>query len=121
MKFTASRVAFTATTVVENAATALAALLLLWMLSRPFTISRVEARSLQSVFGIIEVSLIAAWCAGLLSIASMVVLAKSSTATSVQVEKKWGWISAAVNILVTVAIFATPRIGAVAGPPGCSP
>jgi hypothetical protein len=117
VKSAASRVAFTATTIVENAATAVAALLLLWMLSRPFTISRVEARSLQSVFGIIEVSLIAAWFAGLFSIASMVLLTKNNTATSVQVVKKWGWISVAVNILVTVAIFATPRIGAVAGPP----
>jgi hypothetical protein len=92
-------------------------LLLLWMVSRPFTISRAEAKSLQSVFGMIEVSLIAAWFAGLFSIASMVLVTKDSTGKSVQVVKKWGWVPVAVNILVTVAIFATPRIGAVAGPP----
>lgn len=117
MNSPASRAAFTAATIVENAATATAAFLLLWMLSRPFTIGRAEAKSLQSVFGMIEVSLIAAWFAGLFSIASLVLVTKNSTAESAQLVKKWGWISVAVTILVTVAIFATPRVGAVAGPP----
>ena len=65
MNSAASRTAFKATTIIENTATVVAALLLLWMLSRPFTISRTEAKGLQSVFGMIQVSLIAAWFASL--------------------------------------------------------
>ena len=64
-----------ATTIVENAATLAPALLLVWMISRPFTISRAEAKSLQTVYGIFQANLIAVWFAGLSSLASMVLVA----------------------------------------------
>jgi hypothetical protein len=115
MKTSVSSVAFKAATILENTATVVAALLLVWMLSGPFTITRAEARTVQAVFKAIEISLIAAWFAGLLSIASMVLVIKN--ADSGVAAMRWGWISFSANILVTIIILAAPRVGAIGGPP----
>lgn len=109
--------ALRATTILENTATVVAGLLLLWMLSRPFTINRAEAKTLDAVFMVIQVSLIAGWFAGLFSVTSLMLVMKGNAGKSLGMAKNWGWISIAANILVTVTIFTTPRVGAIAGPP----
>lgn len=110
--------AFAAATALENAAVGAAVILVLWIHSRPHLITRSEEKTLDAAFGFVEIGLIIAGLAALVSIGSMVLAIREHPGKPSSVyAKKWAWISIFSTVLVALLAVLLARVGEIAGPP----